>query len=199
MSKVHLAKWCAGALLVSFITTSQAATISLNPLSQDVALGNQVSLQLNMDFTDDPTLGGGLDIFFDNGLLSFVSFTFDPGLGDDPCLQRQPDVLTPDVYTGQLSGLAFGNFDGLSGPSPVGTLTFQTLDAGTAYFGMADNVAPVGPFYSAQTFDQQTVVYDASAVVNITAVPLPATLWFMLSGVGWMGLIFKKSRAARDC
>lgn len=84
MPKVPLAEWCVGALLVSFVTTSQAATISLSPSSQYVALGSQISLQLNMDFTDDPTLGGGLDIYYDRSLLSFVSFTFDPALGDDP-------------------------------------------------------------------------------------------------------------------
>lgn len=100
----------------------------------------------------------------------------------------------PDNYTGQLNGLAFGSFDGLSGPSLVGTLTFLTLGTGTAYFDMMDNVAPVGSFYSAQTFDQQAVAYDASAVVNITAVPLPGTLWLMLSGIGCMGRPLLRNR-----
>lgn len=189
MSKVHIAKWCAGALLVSFITASQAATISLNPLSQNVALGNQVSLQLNMDFTADPTLGGGVDIFYDSSRLSFVSFTFDPSLGDDTGLQRQPDVLT-----NELNGLAFGNFDGLSGPSLVGTLMFNTIGAGTALFTMADNDLPAGGFYSAVTFDPQTVTYEGASV-NVTAVPLPAALWLMLSGMGLIGAMSQKKRS----
>src|SRR3990167_8770967 len=107
MSKVNLAKWCAGALLVSFITASHAATISLSPLSQNVALGNPVSLQLNMDFTGDPTLGGGVDIFYDSSRLSFVSFIFDSGLGDETSLRRLPDVLT-----NELNGLAFTSYAG---------------------------------------------------------------------------------------
>jgi hypothetical protein len=49
---------------------------------------------------------------------------------------------------------------------------------------MADNDLPAGPFYSALTFDQQTVTYQ-SASVNITAVPLPSALWLLLSGIGF--------------
>jgi hypothetical protein len=105
----------------------QAATVSLNPLVQNVTLGNQVSLQLNMDFTGDPTVGGGVNILYSSSLLSFVSFVFNPGLGDDPFFQRLPDVLN-----NELNGLAFGNIDGLEGPSVVGTLTFNTVGSGFA-------------------------------------------------------------------
>lgn len=164
----------------------QAATISLNPASQSVSLGNQISIQLNMDFSGDPTLGGGVDILYNSSLLSFASFSFDAGLGDDPLLQRQPDVLP-----GTLNGLAFGNFDGLSGPSIVGTLIFNTIGAGVANFTLAENVLPAGGFFSAATFDQQAVTYSGASV-NVTAVPLPAACWLMLSGLGVLGGLRKR-------
>lgn len=188
MLNVDIGKWCAGAVLAVFTAVSQAATVSLSPLSQNVALGNPVSLLLNMDFTGDPTLGGGVDIFYNSSLLSFVSFTFDSGLGDETSLRRLPDVLT-----NELNGLAFNSFTGLSGPSLVGTLTFNTIGAGTALFTMADNDFPAGGFYSAATFDPQAVTYQGVSV-NVTAVPLPAAVWLMLSGMGLIGAMTQRKR-----
>lgn len=161
--------------------TSAAAnstSISLSPTLQNVALGDTVSLQLSMDFTDDATLGGGIDLFYDDAVLQFVSFTFDAGLGDDAELQRQPDVLT-----GELDALAFGSFAGLSGPSLVGTLLFNTLTGGTVNFTLAQNDTVAGGFYSANSFEAQNVTFNGAAV-NVSAVPLPAAGWLLLSGLG---------------
>ena len=188
MLNVDISKWFAGAVLAVFAAVSQAATISLSPSSQNVALGNPVSLQLNMDFTGDPTLGGGIDIFYDSSLLTFVSFSFNPSLGDDTGQQRQPDVLT-----NELNGLAFSSSTGLSGPSLVGTLTFNTISAGTALFTMADNVLPAGGFFSAVTFNPQTVTYQGASV-DVAAVPIPAAVWLMLSGMGLIGAMSKRKR-----
>ena len=180
--------WLASVVLGLWATTSQAATVSLSPLNQNVVIGDSISLQLNMDFSDGPTIGGGIDIFYDSSRLSFASFTFSPSLGDDVGLQRQPDVLT-----NTLNGLAFGNFNGLSGPSMVGTLTFNTIGMGTALFTMADNVLPAGGFFSSATFAPQTVTYQGTSV-NITAVPIPAALWLMLSGMASFGFLFHGKR-----
>lgn len=177
-----------GALLCVLSAAASAVSISLSPLTSSVPLGNQVSLQLNMDFSADPTLGGGVDITFDNILLSFASFTFNSTLGDDPSLQRQPDV-TP----GLLTGLGFGNFNGLSGPSVVGTLIFNTQAPGIALLSLADNGSPVGPFYSANTSNPQTVNYTGASV-TISPVPLPGALWLMGSGAGLMCAFGRKRK-----
>jgi len=181
-----------GALLCVLSAAASAVSISLSPLTSSVPLGNQVSLQLNMDFSADPTLGGGVDITFDNSLLSFASFTFDPTLGDDPSLQRQPDV-TP----GLLTGLGFGNFNGLSGPSVVGTLIFNTLAPGIAQLSLADNASPVGPFYSAHTSNQQTIDYTGASA-SISPVPLPGAVWLLMSGAGLFISVQRKQNSRID-
>ena len=187
MSGIQSGKWFVGMLAAGCFASAQAATISLNPLSQSVTLGEQVSLQLTMDFSSDPTLGGGINVIYDSR-LSYVSFVFNAALGDDPAFRRLPDDLG-----GELNGLAFGHFSGLSGPSAVGVLTFDTIAPGAATLNMTDNITPAGGFYSAVTFGPQAVSY-LGASLSVSAVPLPAAVWLMLSGLGSIGFVVGKKR-----
>ena len=178
--------WLAGACFTLACVSAQAATISLIPLNQNVVLGNTVALQLMMDFSDDATIGGGVDIFYDDSVLQFVSFVFDAGLGDDPAFRRQPDVLS-----GELNGLGFGDFSGLSGPSLVGTFTFDTLASGSANFSLAENDYPVGAFYSAATYEVQLVGFQGAAI-DVSAVPVPAAAWLLFSGLAMVGAVSRR-------
>lgn len=187
MSSRSIACLMAFAMMFSY-GVANSASISLSPSSQNVALGDPVSFQLTMDFIDDATLGGGLDLFYDDTVLQFVSFAFDSGLGDDPDLRRQPDVLP-----GELDALAFGNFAGLIGPSLVGTFTFNTLAAGSVNLTLAQNDSVAGGFYSANTYDAQSVTLN-SAIVNVSAVPLPGALWLLVSGAGMLVSMGRKQK-----
>lgn len=43
--------------------------------------GDQISVTINYDFTDDAMFGGGLNLYFDANVISFVSFTQGPVTG----------------------------------------------------------------------------------------------------------------------
>ncbi|MFK5950981.1 MAG: VPLPA-CTERM sorting domain-containing protein [Methylococcales bacterium] len=163
------------------LSSAFASTISLLPDSTNATYppSSTVILDLQMDFSDDPTLGGGVDIFYNGSLLNFVSFEINPALGSDPSFTRAPDDLG-----NVLEGLVFGNFNGLSGPESVGTLTFTTLGTGIADFTIAETTDPLkgGGFFSAVTLTAQNPTFIGTSV-NISAIPLPAAAWLFASGL----------------
>jgi len=167
------------ALLTALPNVQASGVIFFSSPPQQADLGDLVTLQLSMDFTEEATLGGGVDIFYDSSILQFMSFTIDAGLGDDPGFRR-----APDNSTGELNGLAFGNFGGLSGPSVVGELKFTTIGLSDLTFvTLAETDDPlVGAFTSSSTFGPQDVDFTDTASITVvaTVVPLPAAGWFML-------------------
>ncbi len=178
LNKKQMKQTVSAVFLMTAVTVAQASTVSLIPASPTVIQGDAIVLELNVDFSDDPTLGGGLDIFYDPALVSFVSYDADPGSGSDPAFSRDPDDQGD-----KLEGLAFGNFNGISGPVRIGTLTFDTLAAGTAMFGIdvTSNML-VGGFVSSVTFGSQMPEF-VGATVEIKPVPVPAAIWLFGSGL----------------
>jgi len=176
-----------GALLFG-TSVSNAATVTFSNTSIAANLNDIITVDVMMDFTGDPTLGGGLDIFYEPSILSFVSFDF--GTSDlvlDLGLSRAPDVVAPN----KLEGLAFsGGFNGIAGPGTVGTLTFQAVSVGAFTLTMADTTEALdgGRFISATDFfTEQTIAYGTADVsVTGTVVPVPAAVWLFASGL--MGL-----------
>jgi hypothetical protein len=180
--------------LFSLLTFSPvyASTISLIPQDATPKLGASVSIDLLMDFSDNPTLGGGLDIIYNATALDFLSFTFDstflgvtdssfscPGAASCPSIDQANTVFN----------IAFGNFSGLGGPYIVGTLIFNTLTPGTSLLSTAETTGPAGPFVSVFTYQPQSVTYLGT---SITTVPIPAAIYLFASGL--LGL-FASSRS----
>lgn len=177
-------------LILSHTPILHAASISFSNTSVTAELGDLITLDVLMDFTGDPTLGGGTDIFYDASVLSYQSFGFtSTSLALDTDFSRSPDVLS-----NELEGLSFGNFNGLSGPGVVGTLTFQVIAFGDVVLSMAetDNLLAGGAFTSATTFTSQAVNFGTAGV---TIVPVPAAVWLFGSGlIGLVG-VAKRSKA----
>ena len=178
-----------GAVLYG-ISPVHAASVSFSDTAVTANVGDTITIDILMDFTGDPTLGGGTDIFYDDSVLSFQSFSFGTTtLTLDGAFSRLPDDLP-----NKLEGMAFGNFGGLSGPGTVGTLTFQAIAVGDITLTMADtsNALAGGAFTSAISYGPQSVSFGSSEV-SITNVPVPAAVWLLVSGLlGLTGVARKR-------
>jgi len=209
----------AGVLFLSGpLGEAQAApVITLTSLSPTVTVGDLVTFELWMDFTGDPTLGGDINIvytnFTDGNQLNLVSYTpylgnpdYQPGVPGDPALTSAPlpdpgglsgttMAPSPTPSATGLSGIAVGDFVGIDGQYLIGTLLFQAKVAGGAYTLAAQDA---GGFFSISG-PAQPVQYDnlgAAVTVDPAAVPLPATAWLLLSGLGGLSGFAKRRRAA---
>lgn len=167
-----------------YSTALNAASIVVAPNFSSVRLGESVSLDLVMDFSDVATMGSGLDLFFDTSALHFSGFTFAPSLPTDPAFTHVP-VLRGN----HLEALAFGSFEGISGPATIGTLTLDALSVGRFDITLALTQSQLwgDGFYNAADFSP-IVVDFGSATVNVSAVPNPPAIWMLLSGMALLAM-----------
>jgi len=186
-----IAKLFALSLLVVGFGTANAASVTFNPSTGATTVGGTVTLDVWMDFTDHPTLGGGFDILYDPAILSVDSWSYAP-LGD-AFLQGPADFLTTP---GVVSAVAVGDFFGLSGPALVGTVSFTAIAAGMDTVMMMDNLGPAGPFISAMDFFSVIPVNYGTASISVSTVPVPAAFWLFGTGLGLAGLLRRKTGVA---
>lgn len=182
-------KLLAGLVIGGFAVSAQAEIVYLEPATAQPSyqLGETIALDLKIDFTGNPSIGGGVDIFYDTAGLAFQTWTAAP-LGDANFRRA------PDVQTGELNGIAFGDFAGLPQTATVGTLTFKVLQIGQWLIDLEANDAPAGPFYSATTFNQMPVTFNDITIQATSAVPVPGAVWLFGSALlGWAG--FNRKRA----
>jgi hypothetical protein len=168
-------------------TAANAVSVYLTPDSQNVNLGDQVSVELWWDFTGDATLGGGTDFNWDASGLSLVSIVFDDNPDFDPGFTRCDNEECSGP--GFIDGLATGNFDGLADPGPilVATITFDTLAAGNFLMDISEDDGIAGPFVSANNFGLYPDLTFGDATINVVGggeVPVPAAIWLMIGGLG---------------
>lgn len=171
------------ALLFVGSTAVNAASISVSPSAQQTLLGDAFSLEIEYDFSMETTAGGGLDVFYDPAILRFDSFSFDPNLPDDAALRFQPT----NPIGGEVRGIGFGSFFGISDQGRVGSLIFTAISTGTSAITVAENVSgpnSPGPFVT--EFGQPlTNLTLTGANVGVSApVPLPGALVLFASAFG---------------
>lgn len=165
------------AAMLAAVPSAQAASVYLSPASSSAPLSaGLVTLELFMDFTGDPTVGGGIDLDL-SGNLAVLEF--------------RPSTYFLTAVDSSFSGFGsaaadadfevhFGNFAGLSGLNKLGDLDVSLLSAGLGTIAMNIN-SFYGDFYSSGPGGAIQSVTLTGAEVNV--VPLPASAWMLLTGV----------------
>lgn len=169
--------WVIALIAVSAMPAAQAASISLTPASSTVALSNgTTTLELFMDFTNDPTIGGGIDLDL-SGPISLGPFAFAPST----YFTTIPDQGFSGFGTVNADAdfeIHFGNFAGLSGANKLGDITVNLLGEGTGNIAIAINTE-FGSFFSTSSVEQLVSLNGA----QVNTVPLPASAWLFATTV----------------
>lgn len=175
-----------GALaLMGCMVGANAASISLVPTGATDGLmeGDIVTFDIVANFTGESTIGGGLDILWDESVLQFDSITgplvgepdfsraCSPGAGicDDlvaSAFSPLPDQFTLAAVSFRVAGLGADTTTIMLAP---GEQQGAQPSLSSFWVSAADFVSPIPVDYQG---------------ADVTGVPVPAAVWFMLSGLG---------------
>jgi hypothetical protein len=181
----------AAALIGMSSLNAQAASTWLKTVIQSPTISGVANLELWADGEGVAFLAGGLDVFYDETIVSYNDdFAFDAAFPTDPDFSRpgtsgDPDNCTTDPSAlgcsgpGEINGIAFGNFNGIADTvTLVGTLSFTGLSVGVSAITMATNDLPAGDWFDVSG-SPMDVVYRGAQF----GVPVPAAVWLMTSGL----------------
>lgn len=130
-NSVHGALGLAPANNVLFFSLPGQST----PISQvSVTAAETLFLDLHMSF-NDTTVGGGIDLLYDSGVLSFIDGVFDDLLGDNPSFRCPTDPTASNPVNCALNGpdfVSFGGIPGITGDHLVVTLEFAATATGSS-------------------------------------------------------------------
>lgn len=119
--------------------------------------GDIVQLEVRFDFSSEPTLGGGLDMYWDPAIFSPVMWISNnvghPDFSSDP-------TLSP----GSAQGLTFGSFSNPLSTGTAGTLLLEVNNTAAPSLTIVDILEhPPLPFASAVTFN----IYDPGSIAFV--------------------------------
>ena len=170
------------------MSAAEAAAVYMEPDSQagiyDPEVPSTVSFELWMDFTNEPTIGGGIDLDL-QGPISMAEFTPSSYFTDtaDPSFTGHGTENADNDYQ-----IHFGNFAGLSGVNKLGDITVNLLGSGLGNISLANNTF-YGGFFGTDFLSIDVDVSDEAAI-TASAVPAPAGVWLLLTGLA--GLVTRR-------
>ena len=162
------------------VGAAQAASVSLSPSSHNAAVGNTVSFDVSVDFSDVATDGGGFRISYDAALLGNADFSY----AELP--SPISGVWAFDNTPGLLEGVGF-DANAFQASTVLGTLSFTVLGAGSTSVDLSDMLDPNWRFLDSDQWNPIDVTYSGASLGLTSAVPVPAALWLMASGLGVLG------------
>lgn len=173
----------AAAALLGLSATAQAVvvppSIYVLPSSAEInILEGTATLELFMDFTGTPTVGGGIDLTATGAvsLLEFVPSDYFNTVPDPAFTGFGAELADGDLE------IHFGNFGGLSGLNKLGDLVLSLNSVGPGNLNIAINPF-FGDFFSTGAEKQDVNLSGASLQV----VPVPAAAWLFVSAIGALG------------
>jgi len=169
----------------------------LQDTSTSVALGSSVNASLyvsNIDLTDGGLISWGTELSFSSSLLSASSYSIDslwPLAGANNGINNS---------TGTVDLLA-SSFAAHTGTIKLADISFDTLIAGSSILSL-DQFNPTSStftgFAAANGVDYDALIDFslASATINVSAVPVPASIVLFLSGIiGLTGFLRKSKKS----
>lgn len=175
---------CFGASVLLSATATEAATVRFDPSSLTVNLGNIFSMDIIAEDFTTTTEGGGLSLSFDESIVNVNSVALDTSVWE-----FFTDPGTINNGTGLVSDMIFASFAGRTGNFDIGTVFFTAIGPGTSNLGLTSSL--LNPFAGGGEVIPVTLT-DGS----VSVVPLPAALWFLLSGMGTLWLAAKRRVAS---
>ena len=186
------------ALMVSgMMFGANANNISFDQAQYTVNPGDAVQVTVTYDFTDFAMFGGGFNLIYDASTLTFVDYArtdFDV-MGADLPPQNAASPTGGLDSAGNYLGAGIGTFDffnGLLASGVIGVFTFIYDGPPTeGGFGtpcgsqlcLMPNV-PQNPMVSLAGGDVTADIFGDPNAIYAANVPVPAAVWFLLSGLG---------------
>ena len=182
----------AAIVVVLAASAANGSTISITPTQASVVAGNgAATFGLFMDFTGVTIQGGGVSLDL-RGPISVGSFT--------------PTAYMQTLINGGFAGFGtananpgtdflvyFGALEGITGANKLGDISVNASGAGLASIGLFESTA--FPFSALNTGAPFNVTGQGTSLLNVAAVPAPATAWLLATGIGTVGAWrSKKSR-----
>ncbi|MFK8029106.1 MAG: hypothetical protein AB8G18_02610 [Gammaproteobacteria bacterium] len=180
------------------LLSSTAVNVSANSVSFDSGAyapdsNGQISINVLYDFTSYAMFGGGVSLLYDASALEFVSFTQDDfgGSNAQPAFSPNGALIEPGFYQG--FGIGAGkSFLGITDAGSMGVFVFIVTGSGDGSFNGCLNGAalcltpnlPIDPMVSVAGQNVTDAIFANEEGLNASVVvPLPASVWFLLSGL----------------